>query len=396
MRGERRPVRPGLVAAMVLLAGCSGGERLATAVAEINRDYGSLQDEILLVNILRRSVSLPAHFTALTTIRGRSRITAGADLTVPFGGDAPAQFDFRPHLSIDQGPSFEISTQDNQEFYRGYIAPIDTRTVDYYLRQDAPKELILSLFIDRIRIRRRDGDDVFVNTPDQPANYAGFQRQISRLVDQGLMTETVSLARHVGPELHENRPPTIDQLLSVRKEGLTVERVGANRYRLMDVNESAQFCFRNPAESLFERARCHAESARAPRYTTDDPSYFGSTGGPVARFATDDLGAIEIHTRSLAEILDFLGELARVQRSSGAPPTIRTVSGPQPILVITAAGTPGAAAVSADFAGTRYAIPAGAAGGQSGTVLSIVSQLLAQAQSVKDLPVSNTVTIIGE
>ena len=57
---------------------------------------------------------------------------------------------------------------------------------------------------------------------------------------------------------------------------------------------------------------------------------------------------------------------------------------------------PGPSAITTEFAGTLYSIPAGTKGGQSGSVITIVSQLMAQAQSVKDMPISNTVTIVGD
>lgn len=314
---------------------------------------------------------------------------------MPFGGDAPARFDFNPHLSIEQGPSFEVSTQDNQEFYRGYSSPVDTTTIDYYLRQDHPKELILSLFLNRIRIDGPGGEEAFVNTPDQQGNYEGFQNLLGRLVDQGLTTVQAPVARHVGPELSMQQPPSLEQILSLQKEGLAIEEVSARRYQIMQVSESARFCFARPHEPLFEKARCETGSTKGRRFAVSDPEFFGSAGGTVA-FAWEGLGSIELQTRSPAEILDYLGELVRIQQSTATPPTIRTVSGPQPMLVVMPDPSPAPAAVTAEFAGVRHAVPGGAAGGQSGAVLSIISQLLAQAQSVKDLPVSNTVTIIGD
>jgi len=75
---------------------------------------------------------------------------------------------------------------------------------------------------------------------------------------------------------------------------------------------------------------------------------------------------------------------------------VRTAVGLQPILVVLPALHAGLAAITTEFSGTRYSIPAGPAGGQSGSVLTIVTQLLAAAQSVKDVPVTNTITIFGD
>lgn len=43
----------------------------------------------------------------------------------------------------------------------------------------------------------------------------------------------------------------------------------------------------------------------------------------------------------------------------------------------------------------RYAIPVGPEGGHSDDVFSLMPQLLAQAQAVRDLSASNTVIIVG-
>lgn len=376
-----------------LLAGCAGGERLSVSMASINQEYGELQNEALLLNILRRSASLPAHFSSLTVIRGRSRITAGADLTVPFGADAPARFDFNPHLSIDQGPAFEVALQDNQEFYRAYVAPLSTITIRSYLGQGHSSELLLSLFIDRIRINRPNGEILATNSPDQPDKYKTFQRVLKRLVDQGLTMEGASLVNNFGTPLRMQQPPSLDQLLSVHKEGLEVQKAEAGHYQLMKLSEAARFCFTNPQEPLFEQARC--STGLGNRFTVTDPRFFGSTGGSRVVFSPSDMGSIEMYTRSLAELLGYLGEIVRAQQASKSPLMVRTETGPQPILVVLPEPQLGSAIVATEFAGTLYGIPAGPENGQSGTVLTIVSQLMAQAQSVKDRPISNTITIVG-
>ncbi|MGE0744990.1 MAG: hypothetical protein AB7K86_07080 [Rhodospirillales bacterium] len=118
--------------------------------------------------------------------------------------------------------------------------------------------------------------------------------------------------------------------------------------------------------------------------------------GTVAVLDAGEEGTLEIRTRSLAEVLDYLGEAARVQLNGGRPPSIRTPAGAQPIFVVAEDdGSGGPFAASVEFRGRRIGIPE-ERGGQSGAVLTIVSHLLAQAQSVRDLPLSNAVTIVGD
>jgi hypothetical protein len=385
--------RLSVVTLLGLLAGCTGTERLASAMATINQDYSRLQDEALLLNIVRRSASLPAHFTTMTTIRGRSRFFAGANLTLPFGGEAPSDFSFNPHMSVEQGPGFDVSTQDNQEFYRGYAAPISTPSLAFMLRQDYAPELILSLFLESAHIQGPDGAERFYNNPSKVADFEQFQQLVNRLVDQGITMETAFLVSRYGPELELKQAPSIDQLISARKENLAISTRGNNRYQLTESVESARFCFVRPSEELFKRARCKLESSK--EFQLGDADFFGSVGGGRVYFEAEGIGKVELRTRSLAEVFDYLGECVRVQKEKGTLLTIRTHAGPQPIIRVRT-GLATDAVLSTEFAGDQYWIPRGPDGGQSGAVLSMVSQLLAQAQSVKDVPINNTINLIGQ
>lgn len=376
-----------------LLTGCTGTERLDSAVATINQDYSRLQDEALLLNIVRRSVSLPAHFTTVTTIRGRSRFFAGANLTLPFGGQAPSDFSFNPHMSVEQGPGFDVSTQDNQEFYRGYVAPISTASLAFMLRQDYAPELILSLFLESAQIEGPNGTERFYNNPSKVVDFERFQNLINRLVDQGITMETAFLVSNFGPELELKQPPSIDQLISARKEDLAISSSGNNRYQLTESVESARFCFVRPNEELFKLARCKLEGRK--EFQLGDSDFFGSVGGGRVYFEAKGIGKVELHTRSLAEVFDYLGECVREQEAQGSLLTIRTHLGPQPIIRVQK-GMKTNAVVSTEFAGDEYWIPKGPDGGQSGAVLSMVSQLLAQAQSVENMPINSTINLIGQ
>jgi len=112
-------------------------------------------------------------------------------------------------------------------------------------------------------------------------------------------------------------------------------------------------------------------------------------------FEAKGIGKVELHTRSLAEVFDYLGEYVRVQNDRGSLLTVRTPLGPKPIIRVQT-GSASDAVVSIEFAGEPYWIPSGPDGGQSGAVLSMISQLLAQAQSVEDMPINNTINLIGQ
>ncbi|GAB2794511.1 hypothetical protein GCM10027040_20970 [Halomonas shantousis] len=381
---------------LALLGGCVGGERLSTSMATLNQEYGELQDEALLHNILRRSVSLPAHFTSVSTIRGRSRVDAGANLSVPFGADASSQFTFNPQISIEQGPWFEVALLDNKEFYRGYLAPISTTTASYYLQAPFPRELLFTLLLSRIDIHRPGSDDTrVVNSPGHPDQYQAFQRVVRQLVDEGLTLEMVSLVNQVGPTLHMQDAPSLDDLLSVNQQDLTIQETeDARHYHLVKVGDAARFCFSRAHDPLFRQAYC--DFGVGHQYAASDPRFFGSTGRARVSFVSEGQGSIELYVRSLAELLDYLGEVVHAQQTTGQPLMVRTAAGEQPFFHVMPVQSTDSAAVATEFDGVVYGIPAGAAGGQSGNALTIVSQIMAQAQSIENQPTSSTVTVIGE
>lgn len=406
------------VAAVALtLTACAGSARLSEAVDSIHREYGELQDQALLRNILRRSVGLPAHFTSLTTVRGRDRIDAGASLKLPFGGGADPSFEFSPNLKVDRGPNFEISTQANKEFFRGYLAPVGTTTIHNHLRQSHATEVVLSLLVERITLREGTADEqVVVNAPDRSEAAARFGAVLNRLIEQGLATEEVRIVQDVGPPLRRDGLPDLDQVLSVRAKGLVLERLGdpssahetsgapdgaPAQFQLRSLDPGVRFCFRRATGAPYAEAQCTRGLPGSPRrFSQSDRSFFGTTLSPVAVLDAGDGGRVELQMRSLAEILDYLGAVVRAQlERQMAPPTLRGPDGPQPLFVVhrgVPRGDGAPAAVSVEFGGVPHTVPLGPAAGHSGAVLTIVSQLLAQAQSVRDLPASNTVTIVGD
>jgi hypothetical protein len=244
------------------------------------------------------------------------------------------------------------------------------------------------------------------NSPDQPLNYAEFQTVLEQLVDQGITTEEAQLVESGGPDFTAGGTLTLEQIMAAKEKGFTLEEVHdekaknqATRYRLNRISPSARFCFRHPDRPPFSEAPCHGGLLTSNRrFTMNDRHFFGTAGTATAVLDAKEAGQVVLHLRSIAEMMDYLGEAAKVQLRGAPAPSIRTVSGRSPIFVVARdrddlGQRP---AVEVEFDGERYAVPAGMPGGESAAVLTIVSQLLAQAQSVRDLPTANTFTIWGE
>ena len=251
--------------------------------------------------------------------------------------------------------------------------------------------MLLTLFLEKLEINGPESKRAFINNPADAEQFDGFQHLLKQLIGQGLAMEEIFLTHNYGPELHFKHPPALEQILSARKENMMLKQLSGQRYQLVEVVESARFCFRRPQEPLFKQAQC-AQSATSKTFDITDPLFFGSTQGGKISFEAADFGSIALYTRSLAEMFDYLGKLVRAAQEAEFRPKVKTAAGDQPLIAILPAWKTSSAAVTAEFNGTRYAIPAGKAAGYSGAVLSIITQLLAQAQSIKNRPASNVFT----
>ena len=403
---RRRARTLAVVVGSVLLGGCAAAH-LSEAVSTVAKEMGESQDRQLLLNVVRRSQGHPLRFASLNIVRDRNRVTAGANLTIPFGRDAPTRFDFNPNFSLEQRPQFEMSPQNNQEFYDALLAPISTAAIKYFLQQDYRRDPVLFLTIDKLRIRRAGRDETFVNDPQDPQAFARFQSALEGLIDQGLTAESMQLVRDVGPPFRSDNAPDIGQLVSIHKEGLTVEELGSNgrgkeenggkrTFQVRQLTPNSRFCFESATEPLFREAACSRNGDALPRYAEGSRRLFSPARGTAAVFDAGRLGALEIYTRSLAEVIDYVGALAR--SSLEAPDrgvTVRSRGERLKLFVLSRSAGPGPVTAEVEYQGVNYAVPPPPASGLSGEVLSILAQLLGQAQSVKNLPSSSTVTLIG-
>ena len=48
--------------------------------------------------------------------------------------------------------NFSVSTQETGGFYQGFLKPIDLQILDYFIRQDYPRELLFWLFADSFQV----------------------------------------------------------------------------------------------------------------------------------------------------------------------------------------------------------------------------------------------------
>src|SRR6202021_412840 len=89
------------------------------------------------------TLSLPA-FQVGPKIRGSNALfTPGRD--VIFGNTNAGN-------STLVSTNFNVSTQETSAFYEGFLKPIDLQTLNYFIRQGYPRELLFWLFTDSFSV----------------------------------------------------------------------------------------------------------------------------------------------------------------------------------------------------------------------------------------------------
>lgn len=391
----------GALALLSLLGGCTGYDQISGAAATLNREVATLQDEMVLKNILRRSENRPAHFSALPLIRGRNRMTYGVGLAVPvFGGDRGRGL-LEPGLEAETGPGFDYASLNNEQFLERLRRPVRLDQLAALTRDSARRELLLTVAVAEIRWRGPLGTRSYHNDPQDPAAFQAFQRQLEGLMDQGLRTEAAAWVRHVSPPFQLDDAPPLGELSVAAREGITTDPVpppqgqgsnGGPWYQMRRTEEFQRFCFANPREALTRQARCgNWAGARRAEFRENDPRSFGGTS-PLS-FEGDAQNRLEIEFRSLLDVMDYLGTLVRMEREGRtAPPHLRGQGGGRvPLFRVVEAG-PGTPAVAAtEMDGRRMAVPRGPEGGRSAELFSFVTHMVGAAQSVGEVPITGSV-----
>lgn len=398
LAGLRRGLRSACLLLGFMLGGCTGYEQLSGAVATLNREIATLQDEVVLLNILRRSEMMPAHFSSVPLIRGRNRVTSGAGLTLPFGPGSNSRNLFEPMIEAETGPGFDFAVLNNDEFLQAMRSPVSMATLAAFLRPERRRDAILTVAIGSIRWRTATAVRTYAGDPESPEAFGAFQRRLESLIDQGLTTETALQIRNISPPFGVDSIPALGEIAQVQSEGLVTEELPlrpgerTRRYQLRRIEEMQRFCFAAPQEHILRLAGCGATSGIwRQRFGQDDPRAFGGAS-PVV-FDAGPGGRIEIELRSPMQMLDFLGAVARLGRAGPEHlPGVRQPDGQRvPLFVVQPATSTTGAIATATLNGRRHMLPAGEAGGYSGEVFSFLNHLVGSAQSVLNVPMTGVV-----
>ena len=183
--------------------------------AQINRSSETARNQSILLNIVRASRHVPLNFVAFSRVSGSTTASMGGGLPNILTGPYPiatAADKLAPSITRDvtlnrttlnasanASNSFDLTVLDSKEFYQALLSPVDLPTLNFFIRQGYPHELLYWLFADAVRETVRGRTTEYRNEPEKICEYAAekarcFNKLVDIAVANGLTVETKSIA----------------------------------------------------------------------------------------------------------------------------------------------------------------------------------------------------------
>jgi hypothetical protein len=370
-----------------------------------------------LLNIVRASQSRPLSFLAIPSITGQGSISETGGISanvlsaVPsnVGGflsaGAGTYYGGGYEATLGRSFTFTQSSMDNAEFAKKIMSAIPFETINYLNNRLINKELLFSLTLSSIEIKRPGQEPVIYDNYPDLASYAEFQSQLSRLVKLGLSTQTIEKKEALGPLLNEvfSASQINDYFDAQSKHRLSLEKISTKNgvnFQIMQTRESANICFTKNSESQavieefgnkFFCFHQFGEYDQKSNYVALNENTNNDNQKTLIRFTT----------RSTSEIFNYLGSILRIQlKSPDKNPTISSGMNAQnqtdgeklPIFVVEKNNSLSKKLATIAYNDETFSIP-DANNGYSSIVLNIIAQLLALSRVPGTIPASPTLLI---
>jgi hypothetical protein len=149
------------------LGACAAVDPVDNRYDTISRSLAKARNESIFLNIVRASHDYPLSFVVVSNVT--PAMTNTTSLALPsflfgpsFGGSLPTAAgrdvvfgSTTAANSTAVSSNFNLSTQETSSFYEGFLKPIDLQTLDYFIRQGYPRELLFWLFTDAFELKAR-------------------------------------------------------------------------------------------------------------------------------------------------------------------------------------------------------------------------------------------------
>ena len=148
-----------------LLSACAIIDPVDSRYDTVGRSLAKARDEAIFLNLVRASHDYPLSFTTVSNVT--PSLTNVSQFALPtfiegplFKGATPIAPPYKDFLftnntasnSTSVSTNFSVSTQETSAFYEGFLKPIDLTTLDYFIRQGYPREMLFWLFTDYFEV----------------------------------------------------------------------------------------------------------------------------------------------------------------------------------------------------------------------------------------------------
>jgi hypothetical protein len=148
-----------------LLTACAVVDPVDNRYDTISRSLAKARNESIFLNLVRASHDYPLSFVTIANVT--PSLTNTSSLGLPsfllgprFANSLPTSSPQRDVVfgnttasdTTAVSTNFNVSTQETSTFYEGFLKPIDLTTLDYFIRQGYPRELLFWLFTDSFEL----------------------------------------------------------------------------------------------------------------------------------------------------------------------------------------------------------------------------------------------------
>jgi hypothetical protein len=406
LRTAQNLVLGALLTISLLISACTFSDDLTGQVDRINKSVEQVQNEAILHNVIRASEGAPLNFTQLAVVRGSGTVSGTLGLPViPIGGAPAVQppTEATGIASASSNTNFDLGILESKEFWLGLQTPLSPETLDFFVREGLPREILFYLYIGRVELSSAGKTRVLVNDPANPT-FPEFTAALRTALRMGLTTETIPHVITYGPPLPAAKASDMRDLVELAKAGLVLRRTSTSAgtgYQVESVKSAARLCF-NPGLVSEDAHYFVGTQSTCGVIGGSGDDVFRNTSAHSFRFGTrngttGEKGEtkVTIYPRSTLDVFRYLGSLAktraRIELITEEARSFNAATMSHELFVINV-NSPADSFVSVKYRGVSYSIPRRATA--TIHILTLLRRLVALNTSVNSLPMSSTVTTV--
>jgi hypothetical protein len=400
-----------------ITAQCAVVDTVDGRFLQTNRSTEKARNEAILLNIVRASHNAPLNFVGISRISGTTTTTlsggAPTFLTGPYAIPASTAASGTRDVTVNSTTlggsanatnSYDLTVLDSKEFYTALLSPVDLPTVNFFIRQGYPPELLFWLFVDSVRETYGGKTYEYQNTPLEPSQPVplfgdrSMRDVIILAIMTGLTVETKSVesvASGGGSSGGKSDGKSGSSGGGTSKSVTEVygqvcfDKVLANRQTKLLPPDLVQVNIHN--EGLNPKPTCYGSWNPKKSTTSNSGAQSDQLSFTVESPA---VGAVhyQIFTRSTFGVYQFLGQILTQGQTENLLLYGQIPGEDLRILALKRNALLGTCFAELSYDGSRYCVPDKGAE-QTKRVFSLLSQLIALKTQTQDLAITPVVRV---